>query len=270
MDLPPPLTISILAYFTFVFTLSFTPPFSHVRLAIFALMLSYIPLVLWPSTPSFSIPLYTSLAGGSVFSFVLQFMDQIVLGQWSSNVKGPNCARGGQQPTSERTWAKGEMKTTQRSSKMLEQFYWANTHVFDSRFVNTLWEVANVPPFSQYDRQQVPTKIQFLRKNSTICLVCFLLLDLTRLLAAPPEQNAILFAEERVGFLRRLGEVSAEELILRFVSAGMYWAITFLLFQGVHSGTGVLMVGLGISEVEMWRPFFGRLQDAWSLRQFWG
>ena len=33
---------------------------------------------------------------------------------------------------------------------------------------------------------------------------------------------------------------------------------------------GLLTVGIGGSGVELWRPAFGRVEEAWTVRRFWG
>lgn len=274
MSLPTPMTAFLLAISTYTLTLALVRPCSSLRLIIFTLMLSYIALALTPSSASFRHPLYANLTGGSVFNFALLYLDRILLGRWFFEARGPISARGGQQVArskrdDENVSKRTKVRVTQHTA-VFEQLWWAAENAFDTRFVSTQWEVVNVPPFSWRNPNWVPIKLEFLRKNAVVSAVCLLLLDATRLLAAPAEQNAILFGEERVGFFTRLGDVSSEEVVMRFVSAGMYWVVTFLLFQAVYSGTATIMVGLELSEVERWRPLFGRYLDAWSIRQFWG
>ncbi|MCJ1428548.1 hypothetical protein MMC29_006458, partial [Sticta canariensis] len=130
--------------------------------------------------------------------------------------------------------------------------------------------VKHVPPFSKDRSGGVPSRMRFVWGSGATAVVCFILLDATRLLGAPPELNAVLFASERVAFFSRLGDVSMEEVAMRYVSAVMFGVVTFLLFQGVHCGVGALLVGLGWSDVKTWRPCFGTMVESWSLRRFWG
>lgn len=156
---------------------------------------------------------------------------------------------------------------------MAEKISWALTQTFDLRLIDTQWEVPNVPPFSQHSAAWVPSKKRFLARALATCTVSFLLLDAIGLAAerGSVEQNQILFAQERVGFLRRLQYVRwQEEVALRFVSAGMFYVVTFLLYLGVYAAVGAVMVGLGLSKVRRWRSIFGRVGDAWSVRRFWG
>ena len=195
---------------------------------------------------------------------VLKYVDLALLSAWSAESKGPTRRHGGLEP------ARGkDVKAESGARGRLEKVWWALTLIFNSRLVDTEWEVRHVPPFSK-EPGWVPSRVRFVLSRTAIALVCFVLLDATRFLAGPPEQNAVLFAPERVAFFSRLRDVSMEEVVVRYVSAVMFGVVTFLLFQGVHCGMGAIMVGLGVSEVKTWRPCFGRVMESWSLRRFWG
>ena len=273
MAIPNPVTTSVLAMLTYVLALALTAPDSTIRVAIFVLMLCYVPLSFEPPSTPFKHPLY-ALFGGVVFKFLLSYADRILIEKWSSVTRGPTSPRGGQPPVrvscnGENTKKEPGVRATQQSS-VAERLWWAAANAFDCRLVSTPWEIVNVPAFSRHDPNWVPKRGEFLRKNAAVCVMCVLLLDAFILLPTDPERNAVMFADQRVAFLTRLGDVSAEEIIVRFISTGLYYVGTFFLLQGGYSGTAVVMVGLGISEVERWPPLFGWYLDAWSLRQFWG
>ena len=86
----------------------------------------------------------------------------------------------------------------------------------------------------------------------------------------PLEENAELFGADKVHVFARWREVRVEELVLRVVNAVMWLLVTWGLFRGVAAGSGVICVWLGISEVRSWKPLFGDVEEAWSVRQFWG
>ena len=202
---------------------------------------------------------------------VLKYLDLVLLSAWSTEARGPTRRDGGLEPVV------GEKGTTlrlgsppSRRRNAWEDVWWALTLIFNNRLVDTPWEVRSVPAFSEEHPGWVPSRARFVLTSSATALVCFVLLDAIRLLAAPPEVNAVLFAPERVAFFSRLGDVSLEEVVVRYISAGMYGVVTFLFFQGVYCGMGAIMVGLGVSEVRIWRPYFGSLIESWSLRRFWG
>jgi hypothetical protein len=70
--------------------------------------------------------------------------------------------------------------------------------------------------------------------------------------------------------LARLNEVSGDELAIRTIGTAIYLTGTFAILQGLFSFAATVAVGLGWTDVESWRPLFGSLRDASSLRGFRG
>ncbi|KAL8822087.1 MAG: hypothetical protein Q9191_007170 [Dirinaria sp. TL-2023a] len=275
MAIPDPVLGAILAKLTYILTLGLTSPSSPLRFPIFMLMPCYISLLYkHPSKSALSHPFFMSLSGATVFNTLLSYADAILLGQWCCDARGPTSSRGGQQPVTASSDDESTKKDTgirvKGQSSVVERLCWATGQAWDNRLLATPWQVANVPPFSRQHRKWVPTKAEFLRKNTMVCVLCLVLLDAVPLLAGPPEKNAVLFGEPRVGLFSRLNDVNAQELAIRLVSAAMFYGMGLVMMRAFHSGIAVITVGLGISEVERWRPPFGQPLDAWSLRQFWG
>ena len=216
---------------------------------------------------------------------MLQYVDTLLIGRWTVGVTetavagtadgaGPTSDRGGQTPSSCHSSSKTANATADYAShpapSLSRRLWLAARLVPNARFLGTPWEVANVPPFSSNDLGWVPSRASFLLYNCATSVLCYLLLDSTRLLSGPPGQNKRLFAAERVGFFSRLGDVTAEEIGPRFVAPAVYFGTAFLFIQWVHAGLAVLTVGFASGEVRVWRPLFGGIADGWSLRRFWG
>lgn len=299
--LPGPVMALILSFTTFTLILGLTSSQSLLRPAFLPLMLIYIYVGSFHYP--FVHPLYASLIGGSVFGGALHYIDHVLLSRWTFSARGPTSALGGQLPvissskgnsSGDGTIGSAKLRSRALSSSaspassessessapctpssgalstIASRLWWAASHFFECRFNNTPWEVANVPPFSRRDAAAVPSRISFVSYSTAVSVVCILLVDAARLLNGPPEVNAVLFAEDRVKLLMRLGDVTTEEMVLRFMSAILYWTVAYFLIQGVYSGVAAVMVGLWLSDVQRWKPLFGRLTDAWSVRQFWG
>lgn len=218
------------------------------------------------SADAFSHPLFANLVGGSLANMVLRYIDLVLLSAWSAKARGPTSKNGSLEPTTQKDTKVGRGG----SFAWVGEVWWALTLIFNNRLVDTAWEVKHVPRFSKDRSGWVPSRMRYVWSRGATAVVCFILLDATRLLGAPPEQNAVLFAPEKVAFFSRLGDVSMEEVAMRYVSAIMFGVVTFLLFEGVHCGVGAIWVGLGLSHVKTWRPCFGTIFESWSLRRFWG
>jgi hypothetical protein len=88
-------------------------------------------------------------------------------------------------------------------------------------------------------------------------------------LFSDPTTNAASFSPEMIPFFARLDQVSSQEVIRRLVTTlGVGFGV-YCVELGVHSIVAFLDVGLGISEVQQWRPLFGSLKDAYTVRRFW-
>lgn len=143
------------------------------------------------------------------------------------------------------------------------------------RFTGTPYEVKNVPHFSSRDPSYIPSRREFLRQKAITALTCYLILNLFSLFSSDPATNAAAaaaanYSPAMIPIFARLSQVSSQELIKRLITtlgAG-FGAYCFQL--GVHSFVAFLDVGLGMSEVRYWRPLFGSLKEAYTVRRFWG
>ncbi len=132
------------------------------------------------------------------------------------------------------------------------------------------WEVQNVPPFDRRDPKHVPGRAQFLWRNTIKSAICVVLLDFSQSLGRDPTETSYLFSSSRIPFFARLGGVTREEVVLRYIISVMFWANAYILIELCHCAPAILTVALGASKIDSWRPFFGSLADCWSVRQFWG
>ncbi|KAI9723913.1 MAG: hypothetical protein M1828_004032 [Chrysothrix sp. TS-e1954] len=136
------------------------------------------------------------------------------------------------------------------------------------RRLDTPKEVNNVPTFSQTDPQYTPTRAVFLAKASLLFTVCYLIMDITA--SSPlPANAAETFADTRVPFFARLSSVSIEELLTRVFASLAFWINLWANLQLGYTLVAIPSVILG-SDVRSWRPVFGSLSEAYTLRLFWG
>lgn len=85
-----------------------------------------------------------------------------------------------------------------------------------------------------------------------------------------PAQGATVFAPDKVAFFRRLGNVSAQDVIIRFVVSAIGWTSIFCVLNACYSLLAIISVTTGLAPVDQWPPLFGKLADCYSIRQFWG
>ena len=100
------------------------------------------------------------------------------------------------------------------------------------------------------------------------CLYIFILRESGKL--SNPKENSILFFSSQVPFFRRLSDVSASEMKTRFLGVLGYWTFQYMVIDVLNAMLAVSTVALRLTSVDVWPPFFGSVDEAWSLRQFWG
>ncbi|KAF2678011.1 hypothetical protein K458DRAFT_481085 [Lentithecium fluviatile CBS 122367] len=255
-----------------VLVVSFTSPSSPVRPACLPVLFFNVWLMLRSGkTVHYTHPMYANLLGGSVFTLALQYFNVVILRKSSYEAGGPTTTPEGA-PLRLLANRKQEnaAKRYEYASVLVKgqrRVVWGISHFFDSRLSGTPWEVKNVPTFSTKNPSHVPSKGDFLR-NILRCIVSLILLDLARP-SSDTTENAILFADSKVPFFTRLGSVSGEDIAMRFITTTASTAMTYLLFQSMYSSGAVIMVGLNLSPPERWRPLFGDILGAYSLRRAW-
>ncbi len=263
----PPVLSVFASIATCALVLGLTPPSSLIRPAALPLMLCYVYLgTSTSSADAFPNPIYSGLIGAIPAYMVLSYVDLVLLSAWSAETKGPTRRDGGLEPVREKDVRIGGDGGRTRPDRV----WWALTLICNPRLVDTAWEAKHVPSFSKGQSDWVSSRLRFVLSSSVKALVCFGLLHAMNVFGSSPEQNAVLFAAERVPFFSRLRDVSVEEVCVRYISFIVHAIGGFLLFQGVHNGAGAFLVGLGVSEGKTWKPLFGWILESWSLRRFWG
>jgi hypothetical protein len=126
-----------------------------------------------------------------------------------------------------------------------------------------------VPKLSASNPDYIPSRLRFVLQQAVSAVVCYLLLDL--LGQRPPPSNAAqLFDPALVPVFSRLHSVTDPEIKVRALSIAGFGVTFFLIIQGLQSFAAALAVGAGLSPVKSWRPAFGSIWDAYSLKNVWG
>ena len=253
------------SYIIFILILGLTGPDSLLRPAGLPLIfVNVYSAVFRPSMIRLKAPHISNMLGGLIFGMALEYLDTVLLSAWTYETNGPTSSRGGQKPSI------ALQQKSRAAHGIQHRFWWAASHIFNYRFIGTPWEVPNVPAFSKSDPDYVPSKRQFLWSSLCAVMLSLFLLDCTSLMSAPPEEIGVLFSKEREGFFSRLGSVTVEEVPTRLITIFMASLCIYLLFQVIYCTTAFIMVGLRLSDLRTWRPLYGSVGDAWSLRSFWG
>ncbi|PQE23046.1 hypothetical protein CJF32_00004434 [Rutstroemia sp. NJR-2017a WRK4] len=248
-------------------TIGFTPAYSFIRPAAFPLVSACVYSILNGAKTQMR-PRWASLLGGASFMFLLQYLDLGLVRQWNWRDRGP--ASTEDLNTTKKHAEEGRAHVSQaKEHDVWAKLRWAWSSMLALRHVNTKYEARNVPVFKASDPTFVPSKPAFLVRESIIALICYLLLDL--MAQRPPSPNAPqLFDEALIPVFRRLGDVTLPQLWLRALSLAGFAVTFWALIRGYAAAAGALTVALDVNEPRDWRPPFGSLFQAYSVKNLWG
>ena len=111
----------------------------------------------------------------------------------------------------------------------------------------------------------VPSRAIFLVKAVMIAVSCYFV-DLVS--AAPPEGNAIKFRPGRINFFNQIQSTTPEVLTIRAFATMAMWTGSYCVLQCIYNMLSIIAVGSGLSPVKSWRPLFGFLLEAYTVRRF--
>lgn len=139
---------------------------------------------------------------------------------------------------------------------------------FNSRMIGTPFEVKGVSPFSMKDPTYIPKRREFLLKGSLNFFISYFVLD-TLIAGRSPDTNPDVYSPHPVPFFTRLNALTMEQLIVRIIMTICFWISVYCVLQITHSIAAIIAVASGLTDVKGWRPLFGPLSQAYTIRQIW-
>ena len=266
---------------------AFTHRASRTRLAALPVVAAISLFVIQTAVGRLRVP-WGTLAGGTSFVFLLQYIEVALLTRRSFEDESPGKKTLQEKHDKEHVNGNGyvnsyvqrhdntedlkqkcDRKGSMRDDDPWNRLTFSVSTICSLRAIGTPYQAKNVSPFSTADPRYVPSKFNFLIRMTAICVSAYLFLDAASL-TAHPELNSINFAPHKIPFLRRLGQIEGEEMIVRVSTIlGVYISL-YIYLQLVYGSMAIVAVALGMSDVAAWPPVFGSWMDIWSLRQFWG
>jgi hypothetical protein len=136
------------------------------------------------------------------------------------------------------------------------------------RRIGTKWQIAKIPPLYTRTNTYLPTRREFLIRQTIILIAAFTFADLCHSLTDTNQPQHYSRGKEYI--IPRLPSmtyagiwfVMRTELIFIFGFAA--------IVQISYSGCALLFVGLGITDHDSWRPCLGNVTDLYTIRNAWG
>ncbi|MCJ1329385.1 hypothetical protein MMC10_006064 [Thelotrema lepadinum] len=211
---------------------------------------------------------------GNAPAYFLRYIDVALLSKWSYESDGPAsslCPRKEKYNNGSEAEVQQMLKQAKplRSGTSYARLAFGLQTTISQRHVNTAFEVRNVPCFSSTNAQAIPLPQHFITDSLKQAILCYFFIDLSTL-NGPPEDALDLFASDKVPLFSRLQEVSVKELGIRISTTLFLWLTIYCMVRMFYNILASATVWFGWYEVKDWRPPFGALSEAWSIRQYWG
>ena len=247
-----PLILFLLGNIVTTATAAYTPKYSPIRYVSFLLNLIICCFALSTFHQYINTTGWAGRAlAGSIFTCSVVNADRLLIRQWSY---GHDFLGRSSTPTSER--------------KTQSRWEFGSQVSGSTRCTGSEKEVSNVPYFSTQNKEYRPSLTIFLLGHLFTVIALHYLN--TFAISFQSQANESLITDSHIRLLTRYGDVSGEEILTRVrVSIG-YWVAQYCFLQLFYSLAAFVAVSLDPASLPSWRPLFGSLADATTVRGFWG
>lgn len=261
MNIITPLTHPLLLFLVNRLLTTATAAYTHsqaLRLLALTLSISLTYLTLSTFHQHISAPGWASstLAGAS-FNVPNALFDRLIARNWQYE-------KDNLEPTVARS--KNETET-----RRFSRWDWGKEVVGNMRYIGSAQEVSHVPFFHTQDPMRGPSRWVFCLRHAVLIVACFVLNMF--MIDGQLGVNRELLGDEYIPWFGRMaaGEIiQPGEIRSRVTFSILYWGAQIGFLQYFFSIAALLDVGLGGGEVRLWRPLFGELSDAYTIRGLWG
>ena len=248
-----------------ILTASFTRPNSSIRYA--AVFLSGV--LTWAFHMTCHNPKYfvnnvpKQFIGTFLTTYFFLAIERLLIRKWYFGAGGPTAYKNN------KTHAKVVLKDVPKRviASTWDRVVFATDLLFSPRSIGKPWQIKNVANYDDKNPSYVPSRGRFLVRTMMISFGLFLVADFARMMP-PPEDG--LFSSRKIPLLIRLSEVTTEELITRIFATAAYYINTYIVTSLFANVCSLLSVGAGVSSPASWRPTYGSLSEAYTIRKFWG
>lgn len=260
-----PLIFLILENLVIILILGFTSADSIVRPAVLPLLLACVWKVTLICPEKIHRVAWAGLLCGHIILCPILYVESALISKWTFEAQGPTSSAGSE-----------PLHATYANRKNHGGSFWERCRfgffvITSTRNTGMSTFVKNTPPFSSDNPNYIPSRAAFLYRKVIIIIICFLILDLASQGTQPLEHNAVFFSAETVPIFTGNGDnLKFEKIISRLLTVLAYWVCAYAVIITYNSITSFVLVALGIKNVWLYRPVFGPIGEAYSVRQFWG
>lgn len=259
-----PITCGLLEQLAMIAILGFTSADSYLRPAFFPILLAYVWKFALISSKRNDQTLWASFMSGTIIISLLNYVESVLISKWTFEAQGPTSSAGPE------PLHNPHVNRNNRGGSFWKRCRFGFLATTSSRNIGTQYIVKNTPPFSFETPNYIPSRAAFLCRRFINILVAFLVIDLANQAAQPREFNTGFFSAEAVPIFTGTREnLTFEKMISRLVAVLVYWICAYQAAEGYFSIPNFFVVSFDIKDVSLYRPHFGSIAEAYSVRQFW-
>jgi hypothetical protein len=154
----------------------------------------------------------------------------------------------------------------------IKKLIWAAENVsFNPRGIGMPWQIRNIPPFDRKNPNYVPTRFVFIFQRILIAFLFYAMLEAFGVVNTEiylPTLQDDDYSQEKESIVRRMGDVSMRELLIRAWLPMDHFFGSVCVFTYQHSLVSAIAVAFG-DKPQRWPPLLGDIREAYSLRRFW-
>lgn len=246
----------------------FTAPTSYQRYAVFAVLSFYAWLCMSNFSNYIQSTGFLAMAFGStICSSPMVYFDRLIYRKWTYedrraifgtkppiNVEENDSQKANTMPDDEDTFS--------------SRFAFGQEVAGTVRGLGTPFEAKGIPPFSSTDPQWIPSPVLYIVWRLAVIISCFFIHKY--LIDVRMGVDHDLMLPSHVPFFARSGEVNRDDIVTRLYVGVSTWASGYCLMQIFFSFPALISVCFQPNDVALWRPAFGSVLDAYTVRGFWG
>ena len=260
-----PVIFLLLENLVMIFILGFTSADSILRPAFLPLLLACVWKVTLTGPGTIHRNAWAAILFGHIILTPLIYVESALISKWTFEAQGPTLSAGPE-----------PLHATHANRKNHDGSFWERCRfgffvITSTRNTGRSNFVKNTPPFSYDNPNYIPSRAAFLYRKAIIIILSFLILDLAGQGSKPLEHNAVLFSAETVPIFTGNGDnLTFEKIASRLLIVLAFWVCASAVINTLHALTSFVLVAVGIKDVWLYRPNFGPISEAYSVRQFWG
>ena len=249
-----------------IFAASFTQPASSIRHA--AVFLSGV--LTWSFFKTCHSPTFFTnnvpkvMIGNWLITYFFHAIERLLIRRWCFDADGPTNYESNKKKAK---IVQDNVPERVKNTSIWDKAVFAIDLLFSPRSIGKPWQINKVANYDDKNPTFVPSRRRFLVQIALQSICLFLIADFARM--APPP-NPGLFGPRKIPLLTRLSQVTAEELIIRIFATVAFWVNTYIVACLIANVPSLMSVGSGLSSPASWRPTYGSLSEAYTIRKFWG